>query len=317
MQKNSTGSAKALLAGGIILDRYFEVDRYPKAGYDALIHGSFDRVGGCSLNVAITLKNLGTIPYIVTKFGDDEIGLKIQQYVDSQGLSKACMLKAPGRQTGFCLTILDMTGERTFFTYRGCEAEFSLEEYPTQSFAGFDFAYLTGYFLLNRQTAEAVLKLAQQLRLNGCQVLFDPGALVGEMESAHLRELLMHSDWLVPNSNELAIIREKLYGCEDFPGWLLSQGLRGLVVKKGSQGVDVFTPTSSFTLTSLPIQSKDTTGAGDSFAGGLIHGLTHGYSLHDAVSLANACGAFTTTFIGPHGNFSMAEILGFMASFKE
>jgi ribokinase len=309
--------AKVLLLGGAILDRYFEVDRYPQAGQDTLIRRSFDRVGGCSLNVAITLQNLGTLPNIANRMGDDEIGLKIEQYVEAQSLSMACMLKAPGRQTGYCLNILDRAGERTFFTYRGCEAEFSLDVYPPGTFAGFAFAYITGYFLLNRQTASAVLELTRQLRQRGCQVLFDPGALVGEMDALDLRELITRTDWLLPNSNELAIIQQKLDLGQNLPNWLFDQGLRGLIVKMGSHGVEVTTPTSSFKLDSLPIQPVDTTGAGDSFAGGFIQGMVNGYSLSEAVSLANACGAYTCTFVGPHRVFSPDDIQNFITSFEE
>ena len=317
MQKKPAYPVKVLLLGGIILDRYFEVERYPKAGGDTLIQNSFDRVGGCSLNVAITLKNLGVNPCIVTKLGDDESGRKIEHYVDSQGLSKTCMLKAPGRGTGYCLTILEKIGERTFFTYKGCEGELSLDEFPPGTFEGFAFAYITGYYLANRQTAAAVIELSGKLRQAGCQVVFDPGALVTEMDPFHLRQLVQLSDWLVPNTHELALIQRSLGLSEEPSEWPFDQGVRALVVKKGSQGVAVYSPNSSFTMNSLPIRSKDTTGAGDSFAGGLIYGLTQHYPLFDAVSLANACGAFTSTLIGPHGEFSLQDILDLMASFKE
>lgn len=70
---------KVLLLGGIITDRYFEVEHYPDLGQDTLILNSFDKIGGCALNVAVTLNNLGSLPYIVSKLGDDEVGKKIEQ----------------------------------------------------------------------------------------------------------------------------------------------------------------------------------------------------------------------------------------------
>jgi sugar/nucleoside kinase (ribokinase family) len=99
--------------------------------------------------------------------------------------------------------------------------------------------------------------------------------------------------------------------------WLFDQGMRGVVVKKGSQGVDIHPPTSGLTLNSFSVNAIDTTGAGDSFAGGLIHGLANGYPLPEAAVLANACGAFTTTIEGPHGVFSLEELRHFISSFKD
>src|SRR5271157_50736 len=316
-KKTVNDPANVLLLGGVLLDRYFEVDRYPEAGQDTLIQKSYDRVGGCSLNVALTLKNLGNLPYIVNKFGNDEAGTIIEHYIESVAIPTTCMMKVPGGQTGYCLNILDRSGERTFFTYKGCEIEFSPEMIPPQLKANFAFAYITGYYLLNLQTARVVLELVQQLRPNGCQILFDPGPLVGEMDTAQLRELLLVSDWLIPNSNELAIIQKKITIGGDLLGWLLSQGAKGIAVKKGSQGVEIITRQSSFTLKGFSVDSKDTTGAGDSFAGGFIHGLANEYTLHEAAVLANACGAITTTIKGPHGVFSMDDINQFITKLED
>jgi sugar/nucleoside kinase (ribokinase family) len=306
-----------LLLGGIILDRYFEVYRYPEAGQDTLIQRSYDRVGGCCLNVAVTLNNLGTQPFIVDQFGDDETGIKIEKYIQSLHLPTACMLKAPGKQTGYCLTILDKSGERTFFTFKGCEEEFLPEGFPGKLNSGFALAYITGYYLINQQTASKVIDLAQRLIQNGCQVVFDPGALIGEMDAGQLRAVLSASDWLIPNLHEMMIIEHKLAIRENLVDWFLTLGKRGVLVKKGSQGVEVHTPETTMKLNSYSVHTRDTSGAGDSFAGGFIHGLANGYSLKASVELANICGAFTATVEGPHGFFSLQDINKFRASLEE
>lgn len=317
MQNPASPPNNVLLLGGIILDRYFEVENYPAAGQDALIRNSYDRVGGCALNVAVTLKNLGTIPYIVNRISNDEIGDKIDRYVQSLALHTDCMLTVPGRQTGYCLNILDKSGERTFLTFKGCEEQFALDDFSPVKDLKFSFAYITGYYLLNRQTASAVIQLAKQLQKTGCQIVFDPGPLVAKMEPGQLRELLHYTDWIIPNSAELTLIQNTLGIEGDILTWLLGQGVQKLALKKGSQGVDIITPASNFSAPGFPVNPIDTTGAGDSFAGGFIHGLANGYSLSEATTLANACGAFTTLIDGPHGHFSIADIQNFLATFKE
>ena len=317
MQNHISGSRNVLLLGGIIVDRYYEVERYPEVGQDTLIRNSYDRVGGCALNVAVTLKNLGTLPYIVNKFGDDEIGKKIEKYIDILGMPTNCMLKASGRNSGYCLNILDSTGERTFLTYKGCEGEFSLENIQSVLAENFAFAYITGYYLLNLQTTPQVLELVQQLRQSGCQIMFDPGPLVGQTDPTQLREMLRLSNWLIPNAHELVIIQNKLEISGEMASWLLKNGVSNIAVKKGVDGVDIITIASNFTVPGFPVNTKDTTGAGDSFAGGLIHGLVNDYPLREAASLANACGAFTTLIEGPHGSFSLDDIRNFIATIKD
>jgi ribokinase len=308
---------RVLLLGGIILDRYFEVERYPQAGQDALIRRAYDRVGGCCINVAVTLKNLGDAAYIANQFGEGEVGKKIEEYVEALGLAKDFMLKMPARESGYCLTILEGSGERTFFTFKGSEADFAAENFPGQSYSGFRFAYITGYFLLKRETAAQVIALARQLRQDGCQILFDPGPLVDEMDITQLGELVKGADWIVPNAGELALLQKKLEFGAGGMERLFEQGVKGVVVKKGSMGVDVYAPATQFSVGSFPVLVKDTTGAGDSFAGGLMHGLANGCTLGEAVALGNACGALTSTIEGPHGAFSLEELVNFMASFKE
>jgi len=303
------GNPKILLLGGVLLDRYYEVDRYPAAGQDTLIHRAFDVVGGCCLNVAATLKNLGNDPYIVSQYSDDEAGNKIISYVKSLGVSSACMIRNVTQQTGYCLNVLSGDGERTFFTYRGCEAIFPTSVLAQVQTMNFAIAFITGYYLLNPNTAEAVLQLAGELHRKKCQVIFDPGPLVGEIAIGVLLGILSGSDWLVPNASELAILQARLGGEKEIKDWYFAQGGRGIVEKKGSEGVEIFTPEDAFKRGGFNVNTQDTTGAGDSFVGGFIHGLVNGYPLPQAAAIASACGAITTTFKGPHGVFAMKDVM--------
>jgi 5-dehydro-2-deoxygluconokinase len=68
----------------------------------------------------------------------------------------------------------------------------------------------------------------------------------------------------------------------------------------------------------FPVQVYNILGAGDAYAGGVIHGLAHGWSWHRAARLGNACGAIVVTkhgcanfmptmtdieqFVGMHGD---------------
>ena len=53
----------------------------------------------------------------------------------------------------------------------------------------------------------------------------------------------------------------------------------------------------------------DTSGAGDSFAGGFIAGLVHQYDLDMCMKIASACGALTSAIEGPHGTFTWEDVM--------
>ncbi len=309
--------SKVLLLGGIIVDHYFEVDRYPASGQDAIILNSFDKIGGCALNVGVTLHNLGSIPYVVSKLGDDTVGQEIAHYVQSIPIPTSCLAIVPGGKTGYCHTILDQGGERTFLTYKGVEKEFSADSLPNDLLQNISFIYITGYYLLNRQSTAAVLALVKQLKRAECQILFDPGPLVAHIDPTQLQEVIALSDWTIPNSSELEFIQQALKFKTDPVKWLLDQGCQYVAVKKGAKGADIYSVASTFSFKGFRVKTVDTTGAGDSFAGGLIHALSNQLPATQAIEFASACGAYTATIEGPHGFFTLQEIEHFITSHKD
>ncbi len=76
--------------------------------------------------------------------------------------------------------------------------------------------------------------------------------------------------------------------------------LRGCVVTLGSRGAYVLDRSAGVELRVTPhrVDTVDTVGAGDAFCGSLAASLAEGASLADAVRLANAAGALSTTVNG-------------------
>ncbi|WP_022664904.1 carbohydrate kinase family protein [Desulfospira joergensenii] len=310
MDKNYTESrpVRVLLLGGVIIDRCFEVDRYPLAGQDAGITDSYNKIGGCALNMAVTLDNLGDRPYLVSMIGEDPGGQKIREYIGGLELPLDGIVSCHGEPTGFCLNMIDPSGERTFFTSRGCEGRFSKSMLLPDLARKVSWVYVTGYYLLDPDSAGQVVELISGMKSTGCSVLFDPGPLVQGIEPGIIRDMVSLSDWSVPNLEETFMIRDRV-GFDKSPvNWFQDLGCRNLVVKKGRSGAEVYTDDLHFRVTGFTVESRDTTGAGDSFAGGLIHALSRGRSPGDSVKFACACGALTTSFQGPHGRFSLEDV---------
>ena len=308
---------KVLLLGGVILDRYYEVARYPHAGQDAIIDRAYDKVGGCCLNVAITLNNLGIAPHIVSRLGDDEIGRQILAYINGIPLPSDCLTVQTGASTGYCLTILDASGERTFLTYAGIEKTFASEAIAPAMQGAPDFVYVTGYYLLRQDTAARVLHSLRQMQQTGCPILFDPGPLVGEIAPQQLEEMIRLASVMTPNQHEMQTIQARLGLVGDAIASLLQMSVQQLVLKNGAQGSIVYTKDGQINVPSLPVSALDSTGAGDSFAGGLIASLLQGKGIADAVGFASACGAYTATVAGPHAFFTQPEIIKFINEHKE
>ena len=83
---------------------------------------------------------------------------------------------------------------------------------------------------------------------------------------------------------------------------------RLVVIKEGARGVSAYSQTGRLFVPAFNVHSVDGTGAGDSFAGGLLFALARGDELEAALRLAGACGALTAAVLGPQAAFGMPEI---------
>lgn len=309
---------KVLILGGIIIDHYMLVDCYPERGQDICVHDTFQKVGGCAINVGITLKNLGCESFIVSTVGNDHWGNDITLYLKDNGFKTDCIRTAPNERSGYCLAVVEKSGERTFLTYKGCEGFFSAEMIPEELIGEIKFIYLTGYYLLNSSYHGELVFALNKLKNAGSKLMFDPGPLVEDIEDAMLLSVLKISDVVVPNYVEVEKMCRKLNIQGSFHDWCLGQGVELVVVKMGGQGVQVWGKGIHYSTTSYKVKSADTTGAGDSFAGGLIYGLlNYRDDIKASVDIASACGAITTTFMGPHGKFGIEDVMLIMRDGKE
>lgn len=288
-----------VLFGGLLLDRYFHIDRWPARGQDGFLEREESFVGGCSVNMAATIHNLGGQAYIATCIGSDKTGQDILCYLEKHGLSRRLVHTVPGT-TGSCLVFSEPEGDRTFLTHKGVECAFPTAFAKNILSISPAWAGVTGYYLLGDKPAE-ILDCLEELHRTGTKFLFDPSPMVGEIEPEILARMVKISDILTPNSSELTP-----FGGEQGILELAAAGAI-VVLTQGASGGAVYAPDQSFSYTSAPCTVVDTTGAGDSFSGALLYAMKNEYSIRQGVELAARCAAKTCEVCGPHGFWKLEE----------
>ena len=288
-----------VLFGGLLLDRYFYIDRWPERGQDGFLEREDSFVGGCSVNMAATIQNLGGTAHIVSCIGTDHAGQNILQYLDAHGLSARFVRPVPGN-TGSCLVFSEPEGERTFLTHKGAETLFPPELAQDILSLAPAWAGITGYYLLGDNPVD-VLDCLEQLRRTGTRFLFDPSPMVSEIQPEILARMATLSDILTPNATELAP-----FGGKTGIRKLVDQG-KTVILTHGAAGGTVYAPGQTFDYSSIPCHAADTTGAGDSFSGALLYAMTNGCPMRWGIDLAARCAAKTCEIRGPHGFWHMEE----------
>ncbi len=302
-----TAPKKVLLLGGLLIDRYVVTSCYPAPGGDTLIRQEFLRTGGCPFNVAKTLQALGAIPLIYSALTDDEMAQTLRQTMAEEGLSREALYPLPGQRTGYCMIILDSTGERTFFTFRGCEGHFDPARISSALRREIAAVFVTGIYLLYPQWSPGAVAFLEEMAASGVPVLFDPGSLLGEMDPALLRRVIEAASILTPNRRERQEM-ERILGIPDLPRWGLARGMQCILETRGAEGATLYTRDGTVEIPPCPARPVDTTGAGDSFAGGFLAALLEGRSPEEAARIASACGALTTESVGAYGKFDWEAV---------
>jgi sugar/nucleoside kinase (ribokinase family) len=119
-------------------------------------------------------------------------------------------------------------------------------------------------------------------------------------------ELLGLIDFLIPSVNFV----RKFSGHQDWREGLriLSQQTAGFVgVTRGSEGAAALWKGDIMEIPGIPVESVDTTGAGDVFHGAFIYGLLKNHSVGRCLRFANSAAALSCTRYGARGGIPSLE----------
>ena len=113
-----------------------------------------------------------------------------------------------------------------------------------------------------------------------------------------MAQALRYIDYLLPNAEEAKLLTgEKTV--EEAARALQECGVTHVVVKCGSRGCYVLEEKAGYwVLPKHPVNCIDTTGAGDSFAGGFLAALSEGKDIRECARFANQCGGKAVSCVG-------------------
>ena len=186
-----------------------------------------------------------------------------------------------GEITGFTITMIDQTSERTMFLSRCFSDALTVGASLLESIKSSRVLLTSGYQLLYPDQAEAVLSIVERVQAAGNLVALDPSPLIGDIPEKIRSRMLELTDILLPNLRELAI----LTGEEDPTAAMEKAGSlsKCVAVKLGSKGAwmairkgfqfangQKVSQDLSFQAPANQVQAVDTTGAGDAFNAGFL-----------------------------------------------
>jgi sugar/nucleoside kinase (ribokinase family) len=256
--------------------------------------------GGIVSNAGITLARLGMRVAAFTYVGNDEWAEVVRHRFAAEGIDTSAVTVNSERATSTSAVLIDSSGERSFVHYAGAPRLLDkLALLGRLELFARSRAMLIGYYPLMTRLQNDLPEVLAAIRKSGCLTALDAAGDGGTMEP--LARILPHLDFYLPNESEAAhqtrqakpqamIEAFRAAGARGFLG--IKMGERGaLVSPRDGEFIDVSAVTP-------PGPVVDTTGAGDSFYGGLLAGLLRGLAPSDAARLAATAGACCVTGLG-------------------
>ncbi|MDR6551928.1 PfkB family carbohydrate kinase [Paenibacillus qinlingensis] len=291
------------------------IDFVPEENGQALADvGKFGRAaGGAPANVAAAVAKLGGDARFIGKIGRDPFGDYLVRTLQDVGVQTE-VLQTDEAKTGLAFVSLRADGERDFLFFRDPAADMLLraDEVESQWLEDAAVYHFGSVSLIAEPCRTATLDAARRARDLGALVSYDPNVRLALWPSADAARAEILAQ--LPLADVVKVSEEEiefLLGVDATTGaqQLLQRGPKVIVITLGAQGCRVVTARQDVVIAGVPVAAVDTTGAGDSFVGGMlfqlaqigvtpatvVDALAEAGAAERIFAFANRVGAMTTT----------------------
>lgn len=265
--------------------------------------------GGSAGNTAAGLASFGSPTAFFGKVNDDHLGGIYRHDIRAQGVTFDTEPLNGEPPTARSMIFVTPDGERSMNTYLGACTELGPDDIEDDKVAAAKVTYFEGYLWDPPRAKDAIRMAAGIAHANGREMsmtLSDPFCV--DRYRNEFLELMKSGtvDIVFANEDEL----KSLYQTADFDTALASvrQDCRLAAVTRSEKGSIVVRGAETATVAADEIDELvDTTGAGDLYAAGFLHGYTSGRSLEESARLGSLAAAIIIQQVGPRPQISLRQ----------
>ncbi|MEM1227147.1 MAG: ribokinase [Planctomycetota bacterium] len=291
---------KIAVVGSINMDLVVRCERIPQPGETLHASGFAEVAGGKGANQAVAAARAGGEVTMIGCVGHDAFADRLVAGLRDAGVNTDGV-KPTECPSGIALITVSDCGENQILVVAGANAAVS-PQYVQQHAE--QIAAAEVLLLQLEIPLPGVLKAIEIAKAAGTRVILDPAPA-----STELPEELWDVDLLCPNSSEAQIIAA---GHTDPPLALIPlaaelqrRGPNAIAITIGKSGTMLFENDRGNLVPAFETHVRDTTAAGDAFAGALAVAWAGGSSLADAVRVGNAAGSLSAAKDGAQPSLPM------------
>jgi len=281
--------------------------------------------GGAPANVAVGISRLQGNSGFIGRVGADPFGEFMRQTLSEEKVDTRYMIADSQHRTSTVVVGLDEQGERSFTFMVRPSADLFLKTSDLPEFQRDEWLHCCSIALAGEPSRTATLTAMKRIRAAGGHVSFDVNLredLWPDQAQLHavVNEALSLTDVVKLSDEELDFLCPGQEPAVSMPLLAERFGIRLLLVTRGREGVIACYQGEITHHATTPVDSVDTTGAGDAFVAGLLWGLAKSGLPDDESTLticlatAQRCGALATTAKGAMTALPWLHQLGDLAS---
>jgi len=273
---------------------------------------SVEMSGGSAANTMCGIASFGGRAAYIGKVADDDLGAAFAHDLRAVGVNFRPGVPDGGVPTGRCLILVSPDAQRTMNTFLGMSSFLHPGDIDEGTIASAQITYLEGYLFDRPEAKQAFRAAAGIAHTAGRQVALTlSDSFCVDRHRDDFRGLVEDEvDLLFGNADEVC----SLYQVASFDEAieLLRRDCHLAAVTHGKEGSVIVTRDGIIRVAAEPVAKVvDTTGAGDLFAAGFLHGLTTGRSLAECGRLGSVAAAEIISHVGPRPLVELRRLVDF------
>ena len=255
--------------------------------------------GGSATNSIIAASSFGSNCHYSCKVSNDELGRFYKKDLDTNNIQNNILPEDSINPSGQSIIMITPDAERTMCTCLGISETFSENNLDIQGIAESKYLLMEGYLVTSDSSFKACNKAIKIAKDNKTKIAFSLSDLniVSAFHGRMMEIINSDLDIIFCNQSEALSLTKK----NSFELALIDmQGLaKTTFITKGKMGASICDENKVHQIKGVKANAIDTNGAGDMFAGAVLHYLSQGFSAQEAAKFGCFAASKNVEFFGP------------------
>ena len=266
--------------------------------------------GGSTANTVYALATLGNKVEFIGRVKNDNFGKNFSESIKKSGAIFKSKLVKSEKSSAHSVIFITPDAQRTMCTYLGASIEFETSDLDNSSINKSKYLYLEGYLWDSDLAKKAFINASEIAKKSNTKIVLSlsDSFCVDRHRDSFIELIKEYVNILFCNESELKSLFKEI-SFEDCRKYISS--ICDLsIVTMGSNGSYIINQEKTEKINSV-VSGKviDTTGAGDIYAGGFMHGLINNYPLKVCGDFGSICAGHIITQLGSRPNIDLKNLL--------